>query len=65
MGLWHETYLATPGSWEGVYVNMPAWGLAAGVEAVEMQATRGSARERLRERRKRGTRAAETPPPPP
>jgi Transposase/Domain of unknown function (DUF4188) len=67
MGLWHETYLASPGSWEGVYVNMPPWGLAAGVEAVEMQTTRGSARERLREQRKRATRAAaeETPPPPP
>jgi hypothetical protein len=67
MGLWHETYLASPGSWEGVYVNMPPWGLAAGVEAVEMQATRGSARERLREQRKRATRAAaeKTPPPPP
>jgi Domain of unknown function (DUF4188) len=63
MGLWHETYLASPGNWEGVYVNMPAWGLAAGVDAVEMQATRGSARERLRERRKRATRAPEAPPP--
>jgi hypothetical protein len=67
MGLWHETYLASPGSWEGVYLNMPPWGLAAGVEAVEMQATKGSARERLREQRKRASRAAaeKTPPPPP
>jgi hypothetical protein len=66
MGLWHETYLASPGSWEGVYLNMPPWGLAAGVEAVEMQATKGSARERLREQRKRATQAAaEKPPPPP
>jgi Domain of unknown function (DUF4188) len=63
MGLWHETYLASPGNWEGVYLNMPPWGLAAGVEAVEMQATKGSARERLREQRKRATRATETPPP--
>jgi hypothetical protein len=65
MGLWHETYLASPGSWEGVYVNMPPWGFAAGGEVVEMQATRGSARQRLRERRKRSTRATaeETPPP--
>lgn len=65
VGLWHETYLASPGSWEGVYANMPPWGLAAGVEAVEMQATKGSARQRLREQRKRTTRAAaeETPPP--
>jgi hypothetical protein len=46
---------------------MPPWGLAAGVEAVEMQTTRGSARERLREQRKRATQAAaeRTPPPPP
>jgi hypothetical protein len=66
MGLWHETYLASPGSWEGVYLNMPPWGLAAGVEAVEMRATKGSARERLREQRKRATRAApEQPPTPP
>jgi Domain of unknown function (DUF4188) len=65
MGLWHETYLASPGGWEGVYVNMPPWGLAAGGEAVEMQATRGSARQRLREQRKRSTQtAAEEPPPP-
>jgi Domain of unknown function (DUF4188) len=59
MGLWHETSLAEPGGWEAVYVNMPPWGLGGAVEAVEMQATRGSARERLRERRKR----AERPPP--
>jgi hypothetical protein len=65
VGLWHETYLASPGSWEGVYLNMPPWGLAAGVEAVEMQATRGSARERLRERRKRASQAAAEQPPPP
>lgn len=45
---------------------MPLWGLAAGAEAVEMQATKGSARERLREQRKRATQAAaEKPPPPP
>jgi hypothetical protein len=66
MGLWHETYLASPGSWEGVYLNMPPWGLAAGVEAVEMQATKGSARERLREQRKRASRAGpEKASPPP
>jgi hypothetical protein len=39
---------------------------AAGVEAVEMQATKGSARERLREQRKRASQAdgERTPPPP-
>jgi hypothetical protein len=56
MGLWHETYLAEPGSWEAVYVNMPSWGLGAAADAVQMQATKGSARERLRERRKRADR---------
>jgi Monooxygenase af470-like len=65
MGLWHETYLASPGSWEGVYLNMPPWGLAAGVKAVEMQATKGSASERLREQRKRAAQAAAKKPPPP
>ena len=53
VGLWHETYLAEPGSWEGVYVNMPPWGLGAGAELLEMQSTRGSARERLRQQRRR------------
>src|SRR6266540_4683013 len=53
VGLWHETYLADPGSWEGVYVNMPPWGLGAGVELLEMRTTSGSARERLRQQRKR------------
>ena len=65
MGLWHEAYLAGPGSWEGISLNMPPWGLAAGVEAVEMQATRGSARERLRQQHKRATQAAADKPPPP
>jgi hypothetical protein len=53
VGLWHETYLADPGSWEGVYVNMPPWGLGAGTEPVEMRATSGSARERLHQQRAR------------
>jgi hypothetical protein len=60
-----EAYLASPGGWEGVYANVPPWGLAGGVAAVGMQATRGSARERLRERRKRTTQAAAEKPPPP
>ena len=32
VGIWHETYMASPGSHENVYVNMPAFGLGkAGV----------------------------------
>jgi Domain of unknown function (DUF4188) len=27
VGIWHETYAASPGSYESVYVNMPAFGL--------------------------------------
>ncbi|MBR7779891.1 DUF4188 domain-containing protein [Undibacterium rugosum] len=32
VGIWHETYEASPGSYESVYVNMPPFGLGkAGV----------------------------------
>lgn len=32
VGIWHETYKASPGSYENVYVNMPPFGLGkAGV----------------------------------
>ncbi len=32
VGIWHETYVASPGSYESVYVNMPPFGLGrAGV----------------------------------
>jgi hypothetical protein len=27
VGIWHETYRASPGSFETIYVNMPAFGL--------------------------------------
>lgn len=27
VGIWHETYLAAPGTYENVYVNMPPFGL--------------------------------------
>ena len=27
VGIWHETYLASPGSYESIYVNMPPFGL--------------------------------------
>jgi len=53
VGLWHETYLAGPGAWEGVYLNMPPWGLGERADVVERRSTKGSARERLREQRKR------------
>ena len=27
VGIWHETYAASPGSYENIYVNMPSFGL--------------------------------------
>jgi len=27
VGIWHETYLAKPGTYENIYINMPAFGL--------------------------------------
>jgi hypothetical protein len=27
VGIWHETYVASPGSYESIYVNMPPFGL--------------------------------------
>jgi Domain of unknown function (DUF4188) len=27
VGIWHETYAVSPGSYESIYVNMPAFGL--------------------------------------
>jgi hypothetical protein len=32
IGVWHELYTVTPGNFEGVYVNMPAFGMAAAGE---------------------------------
>lgn len=27
VGIWHETYVVSPGSFENIYVNMPPFGL--------------------------------------
>jgi GH15 family glucan-1,4-alpha-glucosidase len=48
VGIWHETYAVSPGSFESVYVNMPAFGLG---KAGSLQAAVGglqSAAGRLR-----------------
>lgn len=34
IGIWHETYVLSPGSWECIYVNMPTVGLPAATAAV-------------------------------
>ena len=38
VGIWHETYAASPGSYENVYVNMPPFGLG---KAGTLQAASG------------------------
>ncbi len=50
VGIWHETYAASPGTYENIYVNMPRFGLGK-VGAVEVAAGgMQSAAARLRRR---------------
>jgi hypothetical protein len=48
VGIWHETYTIQPGSFEGIYGNMPVWGMAAATRHIPVGAGRESAKERLR-----------------
>lgn len=47
VGVWHETYIVEPGSFECVYVNMPAFGLGATTERVPASGPLATARKRL------------------
>lgn len=47
VGVFHETYLVQPGSFEAVYVNMPRFGLAQAVQHVPATGARATARRRL------------------
>lgn len=47
VGIWHETYLAQPGSHENIYVNMPAFGLGRAGELVEARGGLQSAAARM------------------
>jgi hypothetical protein len=47
VGIWHETYLVEPGSYECVYANMPVFGLAAATSHVPAVNQRATARRRL------------------
>lgn len=46
VGVWHETYRIAPGGHEAVYVNMPAFGLAAATASVPLGGRRDAARGR-------------------
>lgn len=47
VGVWHETYVTGPGRHEVVYVNMPAFGLAAATGHTPVGAGRSTAKQRL------------------
>ena len=47
VGIWHETYLVDPGQFEGVYVNMPPYGLGAVLARVEAAGPLATAHGRL------------------
>jgi Domain of unknown function (DUF4188) len=48
VGVWHETYVIAPGSFETVYVNMPLFGLGKAAELLPATGQRQTARDRLR-----------------
>lgn len=47
VGIWHETYAASPGSYENIYVNMPPFGLGRPGELQPVTGKRQSAGGRL------------------
>lgn len=47
VGIWHETYRVDPRDYEGVYGNMPQWGLAKATDHVPATGRRETARRRL------------------
>jgi hypothetical protein len=47
VGIWHETYSASPGSYENIYVNMPAFGLGRAGSLVPVSGAKQSAAGRL------------------
>jgi hypothetical protein len=51
VGIWHETYLAKPGTYENVYANMPAFGLGKAGTLVAAKSGLQSAAGRLRSER--------------
>jgi hypothetical protein len=47
VGIWHETYAASAGSHESIYVDMPRFGLGLAGTLVPVSAGRDGARQRL------------------
>jgi hypothetical protein len=49
VGIWHETYLVTPGKCETIYGNMPLFGLAAASAHVKAEGRLAQAKTRMGE----------------
>ena len=47
VGIWHETFLVNPGSYENVYNNMPAWGMGRAGTLHDASGARARAMGRL------------------
>jgi fumigallin biosynthesis monooxygenase-like protein len=47
VGLWHEAYVVPEGSYESIYADMPAFGLAAAHGQVPVERRGRSAKERF------------------
>jgi len=47
VGIWHETYIAKPGSYENIYVNMPHFGLGKAGTLMPATGARATAEGRL------------------
>lgn len=47
VGIWHETYAASPGTYENIYVNMPPFGLGKAGALQAVAGNRQSAEGRL------------------
>ena len=50
VGIWHETYVVSPGTYENIYVNMPLFGLGRAASVQAASAGRQSAAGRLNSR---------------
>jgi hypothetical protein len=48
VGIWHETYVIAPGTYENIYVNMPEFGLGKAGTLNSASGKRLSANDRLR-----------------
>jgi hypothetical protein len=48
VGIWHETYVIKPGSYENIYNNMPPWGLGLAGRLVDAVGARQEARQRMK-----------------